>query len=152
MVGERVIELNWAHPWAPGQILKNGTSLEEPERDDSNLDPFGWHLITPQGPEGSHLAHYCYAPGMDFLLIHLHTFGLDEEDYWKSKPSYIPPYTFEERVHRLVRPYIDRIRATTGRGANAPELIYLNSGMWDVMRFAHEDLAANKNIILSLGG
>ncbi|CAK9781380.1 hypothetical protein CC85DRAFT_282798 [Cutaneotrichosporon oleaginosum] len=150
MVGERVIELNWQHPWAPAEILKDGSTREEPERDDAHLDPFGWHLLPPADP-GSHLAHYCYAPGMDFLLIHLHAYGLDEEDFWKSKPSYIPPYTFEDRVHRLVRPYLNRIRATTGRGASAPELVYVNSGMWDVMRFAHEDIAADKSIASTLG-
>lgn len=150
MVGERVIELNWEHPWAPAEILKDGTTGDELEHDDAHLDPFGWHRVRPAN-SGSHLAHYCYAPGMDFLLIHLHSYGLDEEDFWKSKPKYIPPYTLEDRVHRLVRPYLNRIRATTRRGASAPELIYLNSGMWDVMRFAHEDIAADKSLSLTVG-
>ncbi|BEJ15700.1 hypothetical protein CspHIS471_0503050 [Cutaneotrichosporon sp. HIS471] len=150
MVGERVVELNWRHPWSPPEIQKDGTSLNAMERDDAKLDPFGWHLLPPGNPV-SHTAHYCYAPGMDFLLIHLHSYGLDEEDFWISKPSYIPPYTFEERVQRLMVPYLDRIRAATGRGPSAPELIYVNSGMWDVMRFSHEDLAAEKNITLSIG-
>ncbi|BEI84928.1 hypothetical protein CcaverHIS002_0503290 [Cutaneotrichosporon cavernicola] len=127
MVGERVVELNWQHPWSPLENLKDGTSLNAMERDDANLDPFGWHLLPPGNPI-NHTAHYCYAPGTDILLVHLHSYGLDEEDFWISKPS-----------------------AATGRGPSAPELIYVNSGMWDVMRFSHEDLAAEKNITLSVG-
>lgn len=86
MVGEQLIEINWEHPWSPPEIFKDGTTSEEDEEgyDNEPLDPFGWHKMEP-GKPASHIAHYCYVPGLDFLLIHLHTYGLDEEDFWSSK-------------------------------------------------------------------
>lgn len=87
MAGENVIELTWGHPLSPPEILKDGSVKDDDEEIAyDNLDPFGWHKMKP-GNQGSHIAHYCYVPGMDFLLVHLHTYGLDEDDFWVTKVS-----------------------------------------------------------------
>lgn len=85
MAGEEFIELNWAHPWAPPEIFKNGTQAVE-EDSEEELDPFGWHRVEP-GDGGHHTGHYCYVPGLDFLVIDLHTYGLDEDEYWINRVS-----------------------------------------------------------------
>lgn len=51
----------------------------------------------------------------------------------------------------LAGAYVDRVRATTGRTTMAPEVVYVNSGMWDVMRFAKIDLDAGESVDTSLG-
>lgn len=54
-------------------------------------------------------------------------------------------------MQKLAGPWIDHVRATTGRTAAAPELIYLNSAMWDVMRWANKDLEVEASQSSSLG-
>ena len=39
----------------------------------------------PASSASTHNGHYCYIPSMDFLLVHVFTFGLDEEEYWMFK-------------------------------------------------------------------
>lgn len=51
----------------------------------------------------------------------------------------------------LAEAYLARIRATTGRGSSAPELVYVNSGMWDVVKYSHEDTQAGFPTDTSLG-
>lgn len=90
MAGEQLIELNWKHPWSPPEIPKDyrgKVEINPPVTPvDPPLDPFGWHKL-PKGGDISHTGHYCYIPGMDFLLVHVHTYGLDKEDYWTFKVS-----------------------------------------------------------------
>lgn len=62
------------------------------------------------------------------------------------QPTYIPPYDYEDRINLLAAPYLANIRATAGRGESAPELVHVNSGMWDVVRYSHEDASAGADL------
>ncbi|BEJ12240.1 hypothetical protein CspHIS471_0207000 [Cutaneotrichosporon sp. HIS471] len=138
MAGEELIELNWTHPWSPPQIFKDGSTAPSAPGYEG-MDPFGWHKLPP-GEAHTHIGHYCYVPGLDFLLVHLHSYGLDQEGYFEDRDSYFPPYTFEERLHGLAVPWIQAIRDSKRRTESAPELIYLHSALWDAMRWAKEDM------------
>lgn len=139
MAGEELIEINWAHPWSPPQIFKNGTTAGSAPGY-AGADPYGWHKLPP-GDAETHIGHYCYVPGLDFLLVTLHSYGLDAEGFYALRKTYIPPYTFEDRLARLAVPWIEAVRGSTARGDAAPELVYLHSALWDAMRWANEDMA-----------
>ena len=134
-------------PTAPPQRRSSPSEAEEED----------WAKVTP-GAEKSHLSHYCYIPGMDFLLIHIMFFGLDETQFWidkvgnytlwklTAKERHNPPYTFEDRLDMVAMPIIEKIRGTTHRTNSAPELTYVHSGMWDIARFVREDLTQKKKV------
>lgn len=51
-----------------------------------------------RGGRSASLPRSCYSPELDFLLVSVFHFGVDEEDYWRDKDQYNPPGLFETRV------------------------------------------------------
>ncbi|WOO76715.1 uncharacterized protein LOC62_01G000338 [Vanrija pseudolonga] len=137
MAGEAFLELSATHPWSPAPVPKDYKTTKYTAGGRPNAATnTSWHTLDA-GNEGAHGGHYCYVPGLDFLLVHVHTYGLDREDYWVHK---------EDRINLLAVPYLANIRATAGRGDDAPELVHVNSGMWDVVRYSHEDASAGADL------
>lgn len=87
MAGEAFLELSPTHPWSPGAVPKDykTTNYTTGGRPNAATNS-SWHTFSP-GNEGAHGGHYCYVPGLDFLLVHVHTYGLDRKDYWVTKVS-----------------------------------------------------------------
>lgn len=56
---------------------------------------------------------------------------------------YNPPYTVEDRLDSILKPLLESIRKDTGR---TPDLTYVNSGLWDLHRFAGQDLKAGGDV------
>lgn len=71
-------------------------------------------------------------------------YGLDQEDYWRDSdmPQYSAPGMFEHRVSDIVEPLMQNVRAD-GR-ASAPDLVEVTSGVWDLARWAEQDIDAQK--------
>lgn len=78
-------------------------------------------------------------------LVSVFHFGLDQEDYWRDSrmPQYAAPGLFEHRLMDQVQPLINNIRADGRR--TAPDYVEINSGMWDLARWAEQDVAAERD-------
>ncbi|WWD21267.1 hypothetical protein CI109_105751 [Kwoniella shandongensis] len=96
------------------------------------------HVGDPMG----YMGHYCHIPGVDLMIFQLFHFGLDEKNFWTIRPDFVPPYTVEDRVEMLAKPYI----ANAERPRTAPELTYVASALWDTTRFMREDTEAGTDI------
>lgn len=71
-------------------------------------------------------------------------FGLDQEDYWRGSrmPQYNSPGMFEHRLSDTIQPLIANMRAD-GR-KSAPDYVEVTSGMWDLARWAEQDMDESK--------
>lgn len=80
-------------------------------------------------------------------LVSVFHFGLDQEDYWRDSPMRMPQYEspgmFEHRLHDSIQPLVENIRADGRR--TAPDYVEVSSGMWDLARWAEQDLAAGRS-------
>jgi hypothetical protein len=99
MAGEQYIEIGWSHNFSAPVVEKFSDLMPEEERvpeqrrrkrrsNDGGHDhkTQAWNKVDP-GSVASHRPHYCYVPGLDFLLVHSMFFGLDQSQFWRSKVS-----------------------------------------------------------------
>ncbi|KAJ9106415.1 hypothetical protein QFC21_001561 [Naganishia friedmannii] len=173
MVGAELHRVTWSHAFAPRPrpkqpvpplhpafTLSSSIYTTFPPPADPDADPDLATAWTPKRDLGegdqSHLAHYCYVEEMGFLLVQQFQYGSVEADDggWRKEPGYIPPGTFEDRLHTLLLPIVDKAivshhhpdLAITGavsnteKGRKAPALIMLNSAFWDTARWVREDM------------
>ncbi|SGY20566.1 BQ5605_C016g08095 [Microbotryum silenes-dioicae] len=87
----------------------------------------------------------CYIPQYDFMLVSIFNFGLDQEDFWRDSeaPQYVAPGMFEHRLADVVEPVVRALRAD-GR-ASAPDFVEVTSGVWDLARWAQQDITAQQD-------
>ena len=94
------------------------------------------------------LGHYCHVPEYDFVLLAVYSFGVDTSEFWRSEHMYNAPGRFEERVKDLWEPMLVRMTSSAHtspalpapRARAYPDLIVFNSGLWDLARYAMEDV------------
>ncbi|KAK8844077.1 hypothetical protein IAR55_006871 [Kwoniella newhampshirensis] len=124
-------------PFAKFDTLSNGTTvLRQKEK---RAAP---HVGDPMG----YMGHYCHLPGVDLMLIQIFNFGLDEKNFWTLRPDFVPPYTFEDRISMLAKPYVENAE----RSSTAPDLTLIASALWDTTRFMREDTQAGSDITQAL--
>ncbi|SCV72224.1 BQ2448_4918 [Microbotryum intermedium] len=78
-------------------------------------------------------------------LVSIFHFGLDQEDFWRDSeaPQYVAPGMFEHRLADVVEPLVRALRAD-GR-ESAPDFVEVSSGVWDLARWAQQDIAAQQD-------
>lgn len=114
----------------------------------------------------STLPRMCYIEELNFVMANLYHFGLDEQDFWKSLDSFHPPGSVDERIEAHIvsvvdtsflliipyqltifcgtqQPFIMKLQQA-GR-TTAPDLIEVSSGMYDLARWARQDIAGHKS-------
>ncbi|TIC21719.1 cation efflux protein [Wallemia mellicola] len=142
LLGEDVVNLNDDHPWSP---FREYTSGERTRR---------------RAPRESSLPNVCYIPSIDFMIIQMFHFGLDQEEFFKDKEQYNPPNNFEDRlkVHgRDVFDYIhndknppEMFEGAVPRKTPKPDLVEVSSTLWDLARFAKIDINKNTSTLTDL--
>lgn len=91
MVGEQMTEIPWDHPWSapsPPIPLSDDAHSSFSFKPPPPVPPPSLTAIpldAEPGGSSSHHPHYCYVPGLDFLFIHIFTFGLDQDGYWQYR-------------------------------------------------------------------
>ncbi|GAA5820675.1 hypothetical protein JCM11251_003107 [Rhodosporidiobolus azoricus] len=141
LMGEESEVVRPSHRWASTAAPKRAATkaqhlLERPTR----LNPRGFRVV-----RDASRPRVCYIPRFDFLLVSVFHFGLDQEDYWRDShmPQYTAPGLFEHRLTDQIQPLLANIRAE-GR-SSAPDYVEVTSGMWDLARWAKQDIAAQKD-------
>lgn len=83
-------------------------------------------------------------------LVSVFHFGLDQEDYWRESrmPQYTSPGMFEHRLTDIVDPLITAMRADGRR--SAPDFVEVTSGVWDLARWAEQDLTGQQETTTGL--
>lgn len=97
-------------------------------------------------------------------MINLYHFGLDQDDYWKALDQYHAPGLIEERfasqyvsrierdrmnlltLHSLQLPVKEKL-ASMGRSV---DMVEIGTGMFDLARWAKQDVAASKSTVEQL--
>ncbi|BGP55846.1 hypothetical protein JCM8202_002655 [Rhodotorula sphaerocarpa] len=141
LMGEDAEVIRPSHQWAP-----NPAPLRAPSR--AKFEGSRQHRSSRQHRlsgrststfRDSGRPRMCYVPHLDFLLLSVLHYGLDQEDYWSMQrhPMYTAPGVFEHRISDVVRPLLANIRAD-GR-PSAPDYIEFAPGTWDLARFAEQD-------------
>ncbi|SAM85160.1 uncharacterized protein UBRO_07725 [Ustilago bromivora] len=140
LTGHTVQTVDKTHPW--------GSSL-------SSVPPK--HGFTPV-KNNAPLAHYCYLPEYDFLLTSVYAYGADTSDSWRGEQLYNAPGLFEDRVDDLFKPYMRDMASSSltspalplPRGRSEPDLIWFNSGLWDLARWARYDIDTGVGLLENL--
>ncbi|GAA5939395.1 uncharacterized protein JCM15063_004510 [Sporobolomyces koalae] len=140
LMGEESEVVRPNHRWAAGPSpmrapVKASHSIERPQR----LNSRGYRVV-----RDASRPRICYIPKLDFLLVSVFHFGLDQEDYWRESrmPQYSSPGMFEHRLVDQITPLINHIRADGRR--SAPDYVEITSGTWDLARWAEQDVLAQK--------
>ncbi|KAH8083497.1 hypothetical protein HD553DRAFT_350493 [Filobasidium floriforme] len=170
-VGSEIKPIPWNSPagvpW-PENVNPYSTPHRPFDPDDSSeQDGSGWKDSKPDPPgNGNHWPHICYVEEVDFLVVHVHQYGMDLTDYWTFKNGIIPPTSTDLRVDRLLRPVVKSIMASIARNASnpksnvvgpvttdlrqgrqAPDLIQVNTALWDTARWLRLDLENDRSTI-----
>ncbi|GAA5967707.1 hypothetical protein JCM11641_005741 [Rhodosporidiobolus odoratus] len=146
LLGEESEVIRPAHRWAasgsPQRAATKAQHLERPKR----INQRGFRVV-----RDASRPRVCYIPALDFMLVSVYHFGLDQEDYWRDSrmPQYAAPGLFEHRLTDQIQPLIAHIRAD-GR-SSAPDYVEVSSGTWDLARWAEQDIVAGKDTALPLG-
>lgn len=115
------------------------------------------HGFTPIQNNGP-LAHYCYLPEYDFLLTSVYSYGADTSESWRGEKLYNAPALFEDRVTDLYQPYLKAMSSSAHtspklprpRAKAEPDLIFFNSGLWDLARWARQDIDTGVGLMENL--
>ncbi|EST08702.1 hypothetical protein PSEUBRA_001781 [Kalmanozyma brasiliensis GHG001] len=140
LTGHKAQPVDKSHPW--------GNSL--------NMVP-AKHGFTPV-KNNAPLAHYCYVPEYDFLVTSVYSYGADTSDTWRGEALYNAPGLFEDRVTDLFVPYLKAMASSKStspalplpRGKAEPDLVFFNSGLWDLARWAHHDIDTGVGLLENL--
>lgn len=95
-----------------------------------------------KGLQESTLPRVCYIPEANFLLTNVYHFGLDELDYWKGLDQFHGPGSIEERFTERVQPYLKLLEQD---GRQEPDIVEISSGMYDLARWAQQDMSAQRS-------
>ena len=76
-------------------------------------------------------------------VANLYHFGLDEQEYWANLDQFHSPGSIEERFHKQFAPFMSKLRAD--QRPTAPDLVEISSGMYDLARWAKQDISGHKN-------
>ncbi|BGP40513.1 hypothetical protein JCM10450v2_004499 [Rhodotorula kratochvilovae] len=140
LLGEESEVIRPGHHWAAHSPVrapaKAQHSVDRPKR----LKQRGFRVV-----RDASRPRICYIPKLDFLLVSVFHFGLDQEDYWRDSrmPQYAAPGLLEHRLTDEIQPLLANIRADGRRFA--PDYVEVSSGMWDLARWAEQDIAAGRN-------
>ncbi|KZO93833.1 hypothetical protein CALVIDRAFT_529306 [Calocera viscosa TUFC12733] len=99
----------------------------------------------------------CYIPEWDFAIVSIFHWGMDDTDYWRTKDQYNPPGLLEQRMQVIAIPLLERLALPETEGGLAPharsavpDLIEISSTLWDVAKWARDDLDAHEMTITDL--
>ncbi|GAA6050303.1 hypothetical protein JCM3770_002953 [Rhodotorula araucariae] len=140
LLGEESEVIRPGHHWAAHSPIrapaKAQHSVDRPKR----LKQRGFRVV-----RDASRPRICYIPKLDFLLVSVFHFGVDQEDYWRDSrmPQYAAPGLLDHRLTDEILPLIGQIRADGRR--TAPDYVEVSSGMWDLARWAEQDIAAGRN-------
>lgn len=96
MAGEQMQGVDLEHPWSPPHSHLRQPELLTPlekaaqEKLGDASQAAAEERAIPPGQQTTPTGHgtlYCYLPGMDFLILFVFHFGLDEEGYWSWRVS-----------------------------------------------------------------
>ncbi|GAA5833170.1 hypothetical protein JCM9279_001446 [Rhodotorula babjevae] len=142
LMGEEFEVLRPGHHWSPPAPLREPVKAKHAPGRPSRLHSRGFRVV-----RDASRPRICYVPKLDFLLVSVFHFGLDQEDYWRDSPMRMPQYEspgmFEHRLHDSIQPLVENIRADGRR--TAPDYVEVSSGMWDLARWAEQDMAAGRS-------
>ncbi|KAN0063974.1 hypothetical protein ACQY0O_003580 [Thecaphora frezii] len=104
------------------------------------------------------LAHFCHVPEYDFVLVAVYAFGADDGEAWKSQPLYNAPGRFESRITDLYVPLLSTMASADytspalpkPRLRKEPDVVIFNSGLWDLAKWAMEDVASGSSPVENL--
>ncbi|WAQ92482.1 hypothetical protein PtA15_16A390 [Puccinia triticina] len=85
----------------------------------------------------------CEVPSYGFRIVTLFTFGLEPYAggaFYADQDWYITPAKFEDKLTHTLRPLLANLARARGQpGIMAPDLLELNSGLWDLRQWSEED-------------
>ncbi|PWN50003.1 hypothetical protein IE53DRAFT_316589 [Violaceomyces palustris] len=154
IVGHKAQAVDRNHPW--GEALYNVPTKHIFPNTQSGTGYDG--NAKPKIAESVALAHYCYLPEYDFLITSVYSYGADTSDFWHLQESYHPPSLYEHRISDLYFPYLKSLasKASTSpalpkpRQSVTPDLIFFNSGFWDLARWSQQDITNGNSAISDL--
>lgn len=76
-------------------------------------------------------------------MVNAYHFGLDEQEFWKNIDQFRGTGSIEERLDSEILPLVKKIRSD-GR-QSAPDLVEIGSGMFDLARWARQDIEAQRS-------
>ncbi|KAI5449323.1 hypothetical protein NCC49_004825 [Naganishia albida] len=156
LIGAKLDRVTWDHPYAPSPrptqtpppLAQQHFVDETPE--DPDADPElvrNWKpKPTPGEGDHAHFAHICHVQEWGLLLVQQFQYGMDQEDYWAFKPGYIPPGTYEARLHTLLHPVVQRAITALQPHSPSVDLVMLNSAFWDTARWISEDMRFGRDL------
>ncbi|KAJ9094708.1 hypothetical protein QFC21_005865 [Naganishia friedmannii] len=155
--------ITWDHAYAPSPVpshtpppLALAVSATPTPRDpDADPDLAGnWKAKQNIGNgDQTHLAHVCFVDRFGLLLVQQFQYGMDQEDVsvihialTRLLTGEVSRYavlgiqgTFEDRLQALVHPIVhNAMRAL--QPTSEPDLVMLNSALWDTARWVREDM------------
>lgn len=147
LVGRSIETVNQRHPW--------GASLAQVSRTREKLS-HAQEAYANYNPGDKPLAHYCYVPEYDFLLSSVYHMGTDIGDTFAGQPAWTAPSQFEDRLEDLFVPYAKAMSQTPQspvpslpppRKQASPDVAVLASSLWDLARFAQEDIGLLRSLV-----
>lgn len=93
------------------------------------------------------------------MITSVYHYGADTANSWTLQKIYHPPSLFEHRLSDLFVPYTQAYASSAStspslpppRQRAAPDLIFFNSGFWDLARWASEDVRSGASAVTDLG-
>ncbi|EPQ28046.1 uncharacterized protein PFL1_04373 [Pseudozyma flocculosa PF-1] len=141
LVGRKAVKIDRAHPW--------GDALDAAAKSNGQATAVDADVA---------LAHFCHVPEYDLLLTSVYSFGADHAETWKSQRLYNAPTRFESRITDLYQPLLAAMASSTytspalpkPRLRREPDLVIFNSGLWDLARWASDDIDSGASLIDNL--
>ncbi|KAK9371926.1 uncharacterized protein V1513DRAFT_453989 [Lipomyces chichibuensis] len=92
------------------------------------------------GPQGRHSTQWCHVPYLNFTIVHWHisSFVTNRPSWWWDRLRIVP---LEERWTKFFLPTIDKL---IGMNGISPDLVILQSGLWDQRMYAAAYMQDNK--------
>jgi len=135
MMGQEVETVKGHHPLALSSDSMEPSKAAELKKKDR------YGRIALKGMQDSTLPRVCHLKDLDFMMINLYHFGMDQDDYWRNLDQYHAPGTIEERFTYHYQPVELKLKAM-GR---AVDMVEIGTGMYDLARWAKEDVASGKS-------
>ncbi|EJU05930.1 hypothetical protein DACRYDRAFT_112758 [Dacryopinax primogenitus] len=150
LLGKESVQIHRGHKWDLfDQIPQEWIPAEWAEREKWE----DWR----RDNESKSRPRLCYIPEWDFAVVTIFQWGMDETDYWRTKDQYNPPGSVEQRMHAIAQPLLERLALPESEGGLAPharsprpDLIELSSTLWDLAKWARDDLDAHEMTITDL--
>ncbi|CAD6565265.1 MAG: hypothetical protein CYPHOPRED_005355 [Cyphobasidiales sp. Tagirdzhanova-0007] len=137
ILGKEAETIKGKHPLAVAAGISDSMESNERKKKDRAS------RIAFKGMQESTLPKLCYVKELNFMLVNMYHFGLDEQGYWQALDQFHGPGSIEERFETQFGPFISKLRSDYR--ASAPDLIEISSGMFDLAKWAKEDIAGEQN-------